>query len=40
MQPSRGVLAAATLGLFAIWSGTFVAFEMLLAPRSGALVFA
>ena len=29
------LLAAATLGLFAVWSGTFVAFEMLLAPREG-----
>jgi len=33
--PARWTIAAATLGLFAVWSGTFVAFEMLLAPREG-----
>jgi drug/metabolite transporter (DMT)-like permease len=32
---ARGALFAATLGLFLVWSNTFLAFEMLLAPLSG-----
>jgi drug/metabolite transporter (DMT)-like permease len=31
----RGVLVAATLALFLVWSNTFVAFEVLLAPHVG-----
>lgn len=30
-----GLLAFATLGLFLVWSNTFLAFEVLLVPRSG-----
>jgi len=33
---SRGLLLGATLGLFAVWSATFLCFEVLLAPREGA----
>jgi O-acetylserine/cysteine efflux transporter len=32
----RAVLFAATLGLFLVWSNTFLAFEVLLAPATGA----
>lgn len=31
----RGVLVTATLGLFLVWSNTFLAFEVLLAPATG-----
>src|SRR5262245_29349783 len=37
---SPAVTLAATLGLFLVWSNTFLAFEALLAPRSGAAPFA
>lgn len=33
--PRPGVLVAVTLALFLVWSQTFLAFEVLLAPRSG-----
>lgn len=32
---SRGALLAVTLALFLVWSNTFLAFEVLLAPREG-----
>jgi drug/metabolite transporter (DMT)-like permease len=33
--PPRSLLLAAALGLFLVWSNTFLAFEVLLAPRTG-----
>jgi O-acetylserine/cysteine efflux transporter len=32
---SRAALVAATLGLFLVWSNTYIAFEVLLAPHAG-----
>jgi len=37
--PSGWVIAAATFALFLVWSHTFLAFEVLLAPKSGAAPF-
>ena len=33
--PGAGLLLGATLALFLVWSNTFLAFEVLLAPRAG-----
>src|SRR5262245_61336885 len=35
-EPSRGALVGATLALFLVWSHTFLAFELVLAPEAGA----
>ena len=35
-RTSRAALLGATLALFLVWSNTFLAFEVLLAPKTGA----